>query len=96
MTKLDDILDHLEQKFLKLEKDKIMAVKLMEQGKISRDNETAWHNVIYNLRLLIVSAKRSKSLKNSSGNEIEKIKDELQKGILLTKDLLKKEQKKNG
>jgi len=93
MTEIDKKFDQIEQQFWKLEKSKIMAIKLMDQGKISRENETAWHNVIYNLRLLIVSAKRSKSLKNSSGNEIEKIKDELQKGLLLAKDLIKKENK---
>jgi hypothetical protein len=92
LTALDDKLDQLQQQFWKLEKSKDMAIKLMKHGKISRENEFAWHTVIYNLRLLIVSAKR-KSLKDSSGAEIEKIKAELQKGLLLAKDLIKTEKK---
>jgi hypothetical protein len=92
MTTLDDKLDQLQQQFWKLEKSKDMAIKLMKHGKISRENELAWHTVIYNLRLLIVSAKR-KSLKDSSGAEIEKIKAELRKGLLLAKDLIKTEKK---
>ena len=94
MTKeLEDKFKQLEQNFLQLEKSKDVAMKAMEQGKFSKDRVMEWHNVIYNIRILLVRVKRSPSLEKS-GEEIEKIKNELQKGVLLAKNLLEKEVKK--
>lgn len=93
MKDLDDMLQEIDKKFHNLEKCKNIAIKLMEQGKISKDNVMEWHNVIYNLRLLIVSMKRNPNLEKS-GEQIELLKKELHKGILLAKDLVSKEKKK--
>ena len=85
---VNDKLQDLQKIFLKLEKNKDMAMKLMEQGKISDKRAMEWHNVIYNIRILLVTVKRNHNLKNI---EIIKMITELKKGMLLTKDLAKKE-----